>query len=105
MQWHPLRGASSPVTPLKFYLDGVAEIALQVKLSLLALRCSINDSRRRYKQLFLFPRRMAACSCGMWRVWIGPRSAHLPPVANRQRSQTDCWQSDSRSGQTFGGEF
>jgi hypothetical protein len=29
----PLRGASTPVTPLKFYLDGLAEIAVQVKLS------------------------------------------------------------------------
>jgi hypothetical protein len=30
--------------------------------------------------------------------------AHLPGSANRQRFQTDSWQSDSRSGQTFGEE-
>ena len=54
------------------------------------------------KQPVLFSAETPASSCVERRAWTGPRSAHLQRAASMQRSQTDCWRSDSRSGQTSG---
>src|SRR5882724_9268748 len=59
----------------------------------------INDSKQQKRCVLLAARTVVALFARL-RVWIEPRSVHLPRSANRQRSQTDCWQLDSRLGQT-----